>query len=178
MQRIRLFRTRNESENTAAAVVDHNNSEIIRDVIVPKRIAVVHKTDIARNEQGIFLYRISRANRGACASVNSAGSPVAENSPGFIAFEQLRIANNGTVAQLQLRMVWNGCQNVAECFQVGKWTGFHKFLVLLQAKFFFMQPKMLVIAFFWFCQKEKLAEKQLRRHLKMMFQAMESIIRP
>ena len=148
IQRARLLRPRNKSENTTSAIVDHDNSKIVWYVIVPQRIAVVHKTDIARNKQGIFFNGIRRANGGACAAVNAACAAVAKNSPVFVAVEKLCIAYHGTVAQLEVRMVWKGCLKSVKHFQIGNRTSFHKFLVFLQSEFFFMQPKMLIIALF------------------------------
>src|SRR5690606_39070036 len=46
----RFLVSRQNSENSTTAVIDHNNLEIVRDVVVPKRVAVVEETDVTRNE--------------------------------------------------------------------------------------------------------------------------------
>ena len=89
-------------ENPAPAIVNDHDSEILPNILVPQRIAVVKETQVARKEHRLPIGRISRTNGGTAAAINPARAAVAENLPGRMHCEQLRIPDGGAVGQLQL----------------------------------------------------------------------------
>src|SRR5690606_37451182 len=102
-----VFMARKNPKNTTSLIVYDDNSKGFRDVIVPQSIAVINKTQVARDENCLLFLYHSTPNGCRCTSVNPAGATITEHFNIRMPIKQLRVTNSRTIPQLQHCIGWH-----------------------------------------------------------------------
>src|SRR5690606_1346923 len=100
-----IFMTWKNSKYSATSIIDYNYSERIRDIIVPKRIAIIKKAQIAGNKIGLQLIGYRTTNGCGRTAVNTTGASLAKYFYGFVHVQQLCISNGTAIAYLQYLII-------------------------------------------------------------------------
>src|SRR5690606_8357916 len=74
-----VFRSGNDFEDIASSVVDEDNPIISGQIIIPKSVAVIEKTDVPRYQNGLFSINEGGSGSGRSTSVYTTGTTIAEN---------------------------------------------------------------------------------------------------
>ena len=94
-------RSWNNFKNISTAIIENNNSGIRWDVIVPKSVDVVEKTQISRHQNRLVFIAHRKSHRSGSGAVDSACSSVAIDFV-FVEVEKLRITNCGRIAEMKI----------------------------------------------------------------------------
>src|SRR5690606_5341792 len=109
-----------DPEYSPSPIVDHNDPKIGTDILVPKRIAVIEKTEVPTQQYTRCATVQGSPYGGGGTAIDPTGPAVAKYLQTGIQVEQLGIAYRGTVGQMQSIPLGNRAEQLIENAEVGE----------------------------------------------------------